>query len=211
MINTCSFVGRITKDLQLKHTPAGKPVLSYQIAVQRAYKGQDGQKPTDFISCVTWEKDGEFLAKNGKKGAMVAVKGRMETRSYDHAQYPIKVNVTELKTEEVQLLDWNDDGPQQNNPSGGYGSQGAGNRQNQDYGNPYNDNRYQGNNGGYNQGGYNQGNQSSGGYGNYQGAAAPPQQNRNQGSGNPGPGYNGGGQGSGYGEPIDINDEDLPF
>jgi single-strand DNA-binding protein len=185
MINQSTLVGRLTKDPELKYTNDGKPVANYQLAVQRPYK-KDGQKPTDFISIVTWGKDGEFLANNAKKGAMVAVRGRWETRSYDHNVHPVKIYVSELNTEEVQILEWdNDGGQQQGGSQGGYSQGGYG----QGYG-------QQQQNSGYNQG-YGGGGNYNQGYGQQQGGGynqgQQQQQNRDGQQQNNG-GYNGGQQ-----------------
>ena len=117
MINNISLVGRLTKDVEIRKA-GDKSVANYQLAAQRPYK-KDGEKPTDFISVVSWGNDADFLAKNSKKGAMIAVRGRLETRSYDHPQHGIKIYVNEINTDEVQLLDWNEN-QQGNNQQGGY-------------------------------------------------------------------------------------------
>jgi len=212
MINKVTIVGRLVDDPQLKYTPNGKPVANFKIASTRPYKDKNtNEKPTDFPMVVVWGQDGEFIANNGKKGAMVALSGRVETRSYDHKEYPIKVYVTEINADEVQLLDWNNDGQsnqrsQSNNNQGG--SYGGGNYGNNNQGGGY------GNGGGYNQG-RQRSNNSYGGHG-------PGYGGKNngygggQGSSQGGYGSNQGGYGSnqgsyGGGKTIDINDDDLPF
>lgn len=208
MINKVTIVGRLVDDPQLKYTPSGKPVANFKIASTRSYKDKNtGEKPTDFPMVVVWGNDGEFIANNGKKGAMVALSGRVETRSYDHKEYPIKVYVTEINADEVQLLDWNNDGQSnqggqrsQSNYNQG-GSYGGGN-----YGNNNNQGGYGNNNqgGGYNQGGQ-RNNQSYGGNGQSYGG-------NNQGYGNnQGGGYGQSGNHMSGGKTIDINDDDLPF
>jgi single-strand DNA-binding protein len=210
MINKVQIVGRLVDAPKLKYTPNGKPVANFNLASTRPYKDKvTGKKPTDFPGVVVWGPDAEFIANNGKKGAMIALSGRVETRNYDHAQYPIKVYVTEINAEEIQLLDWEDNGQggqsnqgQSNNNQGG-GSYGGGN-----YGNNNNNNQsgYGNNNqsGGYNQGG--QGSNSGyGGNGQSYGG-------NNQGYGsNQGGGYGQGGDHMPGEKTIDINDDDLPF
>lgn len=107
MINKITVVGRLTKDVEIRKA-GEKSVANYQLASQRPFKGKDGEKATDFISIVSWGNDADFLAKNSKKGAMIAITGRLETRSYDHPQHGIKIYVSEINTDEVQLLDWNE-------------------------------------------------------------------------------------------------------
>jgi single-strand DNA-binding protein len=117
MINKITLVGRLTKDVEIRKA-GEKSVANYQLASQRPYK-KEGEKPTDFISVVSWGNDADFLAKNSKKGAMVAITGRLETRNYDHPQHGIKIYVNEINTDEVQLLDWNEN-QASNNQSGAY-------------------------------------------------------------------------------------------
>lgn len=225
MINQATIIGRLTKDPDLKYTQQGKPVANYQLAVKRPYKDSSGNNPTDFISVVTWDKDGEFIANNGKKGAMVAVRGRWETRSYDHSQYPIKIYVNELNTDEVQLLDW--DNSQQGGGAPNYAQQPPGGSQPQHgYSNqqrPNQSNQQPGNGQQYNAGGYTNNQPPQYNHNGYQGGQpqpgnyqsnpnAVPHYPPNQGYGSP---YGTPNQGaapfsSGSG-PIDVNDDDLPF
>lgn len=209
MINKVTIVGRLVDDPQLKYTPSGKPVANFKIASTRSYKDKNtGEKPTDFPMVVVWGNDGEFIANNGKKGAMVALSGRVETRSYDHKEYPIKVYVTEINADEVQLLDWNNDG--QSNQGGGQRSQSNYNQGGSYGGGNYGNNNNQGGYGNNNQSrGYNQGGQgSNSGYG----GNGQSYGGNNQGYGsNQGGGYGQSGNHMPGGKTIDINDDDLPF
>lgn len=76
MINHIALQGRVTKDVELKYTPAGKAVCSFSIASSR-----DG-KTTDFIDCVAWEARAEMADKYLIKGKMVVVEGRLQTRTW---------------------------------------------------------------------------------------------------------------------------------
>ena len=83
MLNTCTFMGRLTRDPELRRTGAGIAVTSFTIAVDRDYSGKDGgEKETDFIDCVAWRNTGEFVAKHFSKGRMAIVSGRLQIRSY---------------------------------------------------------------------------------------------------------------------------------
>lgn len=82
-MNKTILMGRITKDLELKTTPSGVSVLSFSIAVDRKYKGPDGEKITDFHNIVVWRNTAEFVAKYFGKGRMICVIGELQNRSYE--------------------------------------------------------------------------------------------------------------------------------
>lgn len=90
MYNHCSLVGRLTKDPELKKTPNGVSVLSFNLAVNRNYTAEDGSRPVDFIDCVAYRNVAENIAKFCRKGSQVLVDGSLQTRYYVH---PNKVNV----------------------------------------------------------------------------------------------------------------------
>lgn len=84
-INKIYLVGNATGDPELKYTPAGKPVLNFNLATNRSFKQQDGSYkdvPT-FHRIVVWGKTAEYLASNLKKGDPVVVEGRQDNRSYE--------------------------------------------------------------------------------------------------------------------------------
>lgn len=83
MLNRVILMGRITHDLELKQTPRGNSVLSFNIAVDRSYAKQGEDRQTDFISCVAWNKRAEFIEKYFRKGRMIALEGQFRTRTYD--------------------------------------------------------------------------------------------------------------------------------
>lgn len=103
MINRVILVGRITKDPTLKKTPTGTSVVSFVLACNRRVK-QEGQPNADFINCVSWNKSADFMSKYIKKGALLGVEGRIQTRNYDDAQGK-RVYVTEVVADSVQCLE----------------------------------------------------------------------------------------------------------
>lgn len=105
MINRVNLTGRLTKDADLRYTPNGVPVATFTIAVDRLHKGSNGEKQTDFINCVTWRKQAENLANFTKKGCMIAVDGRIQTRNYE-GQDGRRVFVTEVLAEFIQYLEF---------------------------------------------------------------------------------------------------------
>lgn len=109
-MNKVFLIGRLTRDPELKFTPGtGNAVATFSLAVDRNYVGQSGQREADFINIVCWRKLAEHVANNLGKGRLVAVSGRIETRSYQ-AQDGSKRYVTEVVADEVKFLDWPKEG-----------------------------------------------------------------------------------------------------
>lgn len=104
MINNVVLVGRLTKDPDLKYTGNGTAVATFTLAVNRNFTNQSGEREADFISCVIWRKPAETLANYAKKGVLMGVTGRIQTRSYDNQQGQ-KVYVTEVIADNFQLLE----------------------------------------------------------------------------------------------------------
>jgi len=76
-------MGRLTRDPELRHTQNGTPVASFTLAVDRRFAPKDGgERQTDFIDVVAWNKSGEFVSKYFTKGQMAAVTGRLEIRDW---------------------------------------------------------------------------------------------------------------------------------
>ena len=82
MLNKVILMGRITHDLELRQTPNGVSVLSFSIAVDRSFARQGEERQTDFIDCVAWRQQAEFISRYFGKGRMIAVEGELQTRSY---------------------------------------------------------------------------------------------------------------------------------
>lgn len=104
MINNVVLVGRLTKDPDLKYTASGTGVATFTLAVNRNFTNQDGTREADFINCVIWRKSAETLANYARKGTLLGVTGRIQTRSYENQQGQ-RVYVTEVVAENFQLLE----------------------------------------------------------------------------------------------------------
>jgi single-strand DNA-binding protein len=104
MINNVVLVGRLTKAVDLRYTSNGTAYASFTVAVERNFKNQNGEKETDFINCVMWRKPAENLANYTKKGSLIGVEGRIQTRNYENQQGQ-KVYVTEVLAENFSLLE----------------------------------------------------------------------------------------------------------
>ena len=104
MLNNVSLVGRLTKDVDLRYTPSNVAVATFTLAVNRTFKNENGEREADFINCVMWRQQAENLANWAKKGALIGITGRIQTRSYDNQQGQ-RVYVTEVVAETFQLLE----------------------------------------------------------------------------------------------------------
>ena len=82
MLNKWEGMGRLTKDPELRRTPSGTAVATFSIAVDRDFKGKDGERETDFIDIVAWRQTAEFVSKHFTKGRMAVVEGRLQIRDY---------------------------------------------------------------------------------------------------------------------------------
>ena len=83
MLNKAILMGRLTADPELRHTQSNIPVTSFTLAVDRTF-GQD--KQTDFLDIVAWRNTAEFVSKWFRKGMLVAVSGRIQTRTWEDKQ-----------------------------------------------------------------------------------------------------------------------------
>lgn len=116
MINNVSLTGRLTKDPELSYTQSGVAVVSFTLAVNRSFKSQSGETEADFILCQAWRKTAETIANYTKKGSLVGIEGRIQTRSYDNQQGQ-KVYVTEVVVNNFSFLESKSS---QSNQQGGY-------------------------------------------------------------------------------------------
>lgn len=104
MINNVTLVGRLTKDPELRFTSNGSAVATFNLAVNRNFTNQSGEREADFVNCVIWRKSAENLANYTKKGSLIGVVGRIQTRNYDNQQGQ-KVYVTEVVCDNFQMLE----------------------------------------------------------------------------------------------------------
>lgn len=107
MINNVTLIGRLTKDCDLQFTGGGSAVGNFTLAVNRDFTNQNGEREADFIQCVIWRKPAENFANQTRKGSLVGITGRIQTRSYENQQRQI-VYVTEIVVETYQLLESRD-------------------------------------------------------------------------------------------------------
>lgn len=140
-INNVVLVGRMTRDADLQYTANNIAVATFNLAVNRDFKNQNGEREADFINCVIWRQQAENLANWAKKGALVGITGRIQTRNYENQQGR-RVYVTEVVAETFRILEscnaqgqregGNSQAPSQNN----YGNAGS---QTPNFGNGFGD------------------------------------------------------------------------
>jgi single-strand DNA-binding protein len=104
VLNRSVLVGRLTKDPDLRYTTSGVAVATFTLAVNRNFKNANGEMEADFINIVVWRKPAENVANFLKKGSLVGIDGRIQTRNYD-GQDGKRVYITEVVAESVQFLE----------------------------------------------------------------------------------------------------------
>lgn len=104
MMNSVCLVGRMAGDAELRYTPNNQAVATFRLAVNRPFKNQNGEREADFINCVIWRQQAENLANWAKKGTLIGITGRIQTRSYENQQGQ-RVYVTEVVADSFQLLE----------------------------------------------------------------------------------------------------------
>lgn len=109
MLNRIILIGRLTADPELKYTPSGTAVCNFNLAVDRQ-KRSDGEKETDFVPIVVWQKLAELSAQYLKKGRMAAIDGRLQIRQYENKEGQ-RVRVAEVVADNVRFLDRGESSP----------------------------------------------------------------------------------------------------
>lgn len=103
MLNRVMLIGRLTADPELRYTNSGTAVASMTLAVDRMRNNANGERETDFINIVVWQKQAEAVAQYLKKGKLAGVDGRLQIRSYENREGQ-KVRVAEVVAEFVEFL-----------------------------------------------------------------------------------------------------------
>lgn len=102
-LNKATLVGRVTKDPESRALPGGGAVVNFGVATNRTWKGKDDQKQeeTEFHNIVAFGKLAEIIARYVKKGQLILIEGRIQTRSWEAEG--IKKYRTEIVAEEMQM------------------------------------------------------------------------------------------------------------
>lgn len=100
------IAGNLTRDPELRATPSGAQVASFSVAVNRVFKGADGnqQEQVSYLDCSAWGRAGETIAQYCKKGSGIIVTGRLEQRSWDDKTTGQKRSRTEIVVEDFSFI-----------------------------------------------------------------------------------------------------------
>jgi single-strand DNA-binding protein len=104
MLNRIILIGRLTRDPEMRYTPAGVAVAQFALAVDRPYSNQGKEKEVDYINIVVWRQLAELCAQYLRKGRLAAVEGRLQVRHYDNNEGK-RVYVTEVVADNVRFLE----------------------------------------------------------------------------------------------------------
>lgn len=110
-MNKVILIGNLANDPESRTTQSGIAQCSFRLAVQRRFKGANGERETDFLPVVCWRQTAEFSQRYLAKGRKVAVEGSIQTRSYD-AQDGSKRYVTEIIADSVEAVGGREEGAQ---------------------------------------------------------------------------------------------------
>lgn len=124
MINNVVLTGRLVKDVDLRYTSSGTATGTFTLAVNRQFTNQAGEREADFINCVIWRKAAENFATFTRKGSLVGITGRIQTRNYENKDGQ-RVFVTEVVADNFTLLEKKGDADGQGNRSVGQSSRGG--------------------------------------------------------------------------------------
>ena len=106
MLNVVAIMGRLAADPQLRQTTTGKNVASFRVACDRGRRDANGQNQADFFDVVAWDRTAEFVCKYFQKGSLIAIDGRLQSRSYQdkngNNRTAIEVNCDEVSFGETK-------------------------------------------------------------------------------------------------------------
>lgn len=102
MLNRITVQGRLTRDPEVNATTNQTVYCRFQIASERNFGGQDGQKQTDFLPCVAWKQKAQFLGQYFHKGDMILISGTLQSRQYDDSQGQKKTSY-EILVDEIDF------------------------------------------------------------------------------------------------------------
>lgn len=109
MINNVVIMGRLTKDAEERKTNSGKSVCSICVAVDRRFVKQGEERQADFVDVVAFDKTAEFISKFFHRGAMIAVRGSIQTRMYEDKDGK-KRKAVEIVADEVSFCGGKNEG-----------------------------------------------------------------------------------------------------
>ena len=107
-LNKVILAGRIVADPELKQTQSGVALVSFRLAVNRRFNGQ--QNEADFFNVTAWRAQAEFVSRYFKKGSSIFVVGTIQNRSWTDQQ-GVKRYATDIVADEISFVDSRNEGP----------------------------------------------------------------------------------------------------
>lgn len=104
--NKVILMGNLTADPEVRTTPSGQSVTSFSLAVNRTFRGSDGNRreETSFINCTAWGNTGETIAKYVGKGRQLLVSGRLQQRSWEDKETGKRRSAIDVIVEEFSFV-----------------------------------------------------------------------------------------------------------
>ena len=104
-LNKIMVIGHLGHDPEMRYTPAGKPVTTFSVAVNRSWESSDGtrQNQTEWFNVLAWGRLAEFCKQTLTKGKQVYVEGRLQTRRWDDPQGNKRISVEIVASELIPL------------------------------------------------------------------------------------------------------------
>lgn len=105
-MNKVILIGRLTRDPVLRYTQGDNPIAitRFTLAVNRKFKKENDNQDADFISCISFGKQAEFIEKYFKQGSKIAIVGRIQTGSYTNNEGQ-KIYTTDVIIEEAEFVE----------------------------------------------------------------------------------------------------------
>lgn len=103
-MNIVIIIGRLTRDPELRTTASQIPVATFTVAVDRKFKNANGDREADFIQCVAWRQQGEFVSKYFTKGSRIAVTGTLQNRNWEDSEGH-KRTTTEVVVDSAEFVE----------------------------------------------------------------------------------------------------------
>ena len=124
MLNRIIIMGRMTRDPELRRTQSGIAVTSFRVAVDRDFRGPNGEQETDFIDVVAWRNQAEFVSKYFSRGRMIIVEGQLQIRDWTDKEGQKRRNA-EIVADRIRFGESKRDADSEYGGSSGYSSGGS--------------------------------------------------------------------------------------
>src|SRR5215475_4627365 len=104
-VNKVILVGRLGRDPETRYTGGGQAVANFSLATDSTYKDKNGerQKRTEWHKLVVWGKQAEIAQQYLKKGSLIFVDGRLQTREWQDKEGQ-KRTTTEIVVNDFRML-----------------------------------------------------------------------------------------------------------